>query len=107
MLWLIERTFEKREDYNVMTNRKNFFNQTVKHDERTYDNIWKIINSHGDIYTGCLLDYPYFQRHYKMLAIDLGKLQELEADWKGLKKWKKPFLNFDKELCEYCKSILV
>ena len=54
-----------------------------------------------------MLDYPYFQKHCKILAIDLGKFYELETDSKGLKKRNKSFLNFDKELCEYCKFILV
>ena len=29
-------------DYNVMIDRKNFFDQPVKSDMKTYDNIWKI-----------------------------------------------------------------
>ena len=31
--------------------------------------------------TGCLLDYPYFKDHYKMIAIDLGKQQALDAEY--------------------------
>ena len=33
---------EKKKDYNVMIVRKSFFDQTVKTDMRTYDNIQKI-----------------------------------------------------------------
>ena len=33
----------------------------------------------GDDYTtGCLLDYPYFENHYKVIAIDLSKQQALD-----------------------------
>ena len=28
----------------------------------------------------CLLDYPYFENHYKLIAIDLSKQQALDAD---------------------------
>ena len=30
--------------------------------------------------TGCLLDYNYFDNYYKIIAIDLTKQQELDAD---------------------------
>ena len=37
---------------------------------RTYDNTWKIVTGQGNDYTtGCLLDYPYFKEHYKLIAI--------------------------------------
>ena len=46
-----------------------------------HENILKIATGKGDDYTtGCLLDYPYFKEHYKMIAIDLNKQQALDAD---------------------------
>ena len=64
------------EDYNVMIDWQNFFDQPVKSDMRTYDNIQIIATDEGDEYTtGCLLDYPYFKDYYKMIAIDLSKQQ--------------------------------
>ena len=57
---------------------KNFLDQPVKNDLRTYDNIRKISIVRGDDYfTGCLLDY-------KMIAIDLSKQQALDADPKAI-----------------------
>ena len=51
-----------------------FFDQPVKSDRRTYDNVRKIATGQGDDYTtGCLLNYPYFKDHYSMIAIDLSK----------------------------------
>ena len=38
-------------DYNVMIDEKNFFDQTVKNNLRTYDNIQKIVTGQGDDYT--------------------------------------------------------
>ena len=53
---------------------ENFFDQPVKIKMRTYHNIWKIATGEGDDYTtGCLLDYNYFNKHYKMIAKDLSK----------------------------------
>ena len=72
-------------DYNVMIDGKNVFDQPVTSDTRTYDNIIKIATSQGDDYTtGCLLDYPYFKEHYKLIAIDLSKQQALYADPKEI-----------------------
>ena len=49
-------------DYNIMINGENFFDQPIKNNKVTYDNIRKIATGYGDDYTtGCLLDYPYLQ----------------------------------------------
>ena len=60
-----------------MINGKNVFDQPIKNNKVTYENIRKIATGQGDDYTtGCLLDYPYF----KMIAVDLSKQQALDAD---------------------------
>ena len=72
-------------DYNVMIDGKNFFDQPIKNDKVTYDNIRKTATGQGDDYTtGCLLDYTYFKKYYKMIAIDLRKEQALDADPKAI-----------------------
>ena len=74
-------------DYNVMINGRNFFDQPVKTDLRTYDNIRKMATSQGKNYiTGCLLDYPYFQKRCRLTAIDLSKQQKLDADPKAIQQ---------------------
>ena len=61
-------------NYNVMINGENFFDQPIKNDKVTYDNIRKICTSSSDDYTtGSLLDYPYFKDSYKMITVDLSK----------------------------------
>ena len=68
-------------DYNIVINGENFFDQPIKNNKVTYDNIRKIATGQRDDYTtGCLLDYPYFSNTYKMIAIDLSKQQALDAD---------------------------
>ena len=40
-----------------------------------------------DDYTNsCLLDYNYFNKYYKMIAIDLSKQQALDADPKAIQQ---------------------
>ena len=56
-----------------MMNERNFFNQTIKNDLGTYDNIQNATDQSGDYITGCLLDYPYFKEYNKVIAIDLSK----------------------------------
>ena len=68
-------------DYNVMIDGKNFFDQPINSMAKTYENIRKIATGQEDDYTtGCLLDYPYFIDHYKMIAIDLRKQEAFDAD---------------------------
>ena len=65
-------------DYNIMIDGKSFFDQPINSNLKTYENIRKIATGQGDDYTtSCLLDYSYFNNHYKMIAIDLSKQQVL------------------------------
>ena len=69
-----------------MIDGRNFFNQPVQNDLKIYDDIRKIATGQGDDYrTGCSLDFPYFKKYYKLLAIDLRKQQKLNADLKAIK----------------------
>ena len=90
-----QRTSNKRyyipnveiKDYNVMIDGKNFFDQPIKNNRVTYENIRKIAVGHGDDYTtGCLLDYIYFKKYYKMIALDLSKQQALDADPRAIQR---------------------
>ena len=74
-------------DYNAMVDGKNFFDQPINSDLKTYENIRKIATGQGDDYTtGCLLDYTYFKKYYKMIAIDLSKQQALDADPRAIQQ---------------------
>ena len=74
-------------DYNIMINGEHFFDQPVKNNKVTYENIRKIATGQGDDYTtGCLLDYSYFANTYKMIAVDLSKQQALDADPRAIKQ---------------------
>ena len=71
-----------------MINGRNFFDQPKKkNDLKTFNNIRKTAMGQGyDYTTGCLLDYPYFKKYFKLIAIDLSKQQKLDADPKQYNK---------------------
>ena len=74
-------------DYIIMINGENFFDQPIRNNKVTYENIRKIATGQGDDYTtGCLLDYSYFMDTYKMIAVDLSKQQALNADPKAMQQ---------------------
>ena len=71
-------------DYNVMIDGRNFFDQSVTNNIKTYETIRKFAMGQEDDYiTNCLLDYLYFKENNKMIAIDLSKQQALDADPKA------------------------
>ena len=70
-----------------MIDSQNFFDQPVRNNLITYDNIQKIATGQGDDYTtSCLLDYKCFKNFYKMIAIDLSKQQALDGDQKAIQQ---------------------
>ena len=74
-------------DYNITINGENFFDQPIKNNKVTYENIRKIATGQRDDYTtGCLLDYLYFMDTYKMIAVDLSKQQVLDADPRAIQQ---------------------
>ena len=56
---------------------KVFFDVPVKNREEVYEKIMSI-SKNNDYTTGNLLDYEYFSKHYKLIAINLSKQIELE-----------------------------
>ena len=77
-----------------MINGENVFDQPIKNNKITYDNIRKIATGKGDDYTiGCLLDYPYFKNTYKMISVDLRKQQTFDADPRAIQQ-----INFTENL---------
>ena len=70
-----------------MNDGQNICDQPIKNDLRTYDNIPKsAIGQGNDNTAGCLLDYNYFKKYYKVIAIDLSKQQALDADPKAIQQ---------------------
>ena len=70
-----------------MIDGKNFFDQPIKNYKVAYENIRKITIGQGDDHTtGCLLDYTYFKKYYKIIAVDLSKQKVLDVDPKVIEQ---------------------
>ena len=68
-------------NYNVLTDGKNFYDQPINDLIQQYDKVRKVSTVQGDGYTtGCLLDYAYFKDNYILIAVDLSKQKALDAD---------------------------
>ena len=66
-------------DCNVIIDKLAFFDFPIKTEEEAYEKIIDI--SRNNEYTKVnLLDYDYFKKHYKLIAIDLSKQQVLQEN---------------------------
>ena len=66
-------------DFNVIIDKLAFFDLPIKNEEEAYEK--NIDISENDEYTtGNLLDYDYFKKYYKLIAIDLSKQQVLQEN---------------------------
>ena len=66
-------------DFNVIIDKLAFFDLPIKTDEEAYEkNI--DISRNNEYTTGNLLDYDYFKKYYKLIAIDLSKQQVLKEN---------------------------
>ena len=66
-------------DYNVIIDKSAFFDFPIKSEEEAYEKIIDI-SRNNEYKTGNLLDYDYFKKHYKLIAIDLSKQQVLQEN---------------------------
>ena len=60
----------KTKEFNVLIDRKGFFDLPVKSEEEAYEKIIEVSNN-NDYTTGNLLDVAYFKENYRLIAIDL------------------------------------
>ena len=66
-------------DYNVIIDKLAFFDLPIKTEEEAYEKIIDI-SRNNEFTTGNLLDYDYFKKHCKLIAIDLSKQQVLQEN---------------------------
>ena len=73
-------------NYDVLIDRRNFYNQPINDLVKQYA---KTETELGENYTtGCLLDYQYFKDHYNLIAVDLSKEKEWDADSRAIQQIK-------------------
>ena len=66
-------------DFNVIIDKLAFFDLSIKTEEEAYEKIIDI-SRNNEYTTGNLLDYDYFKKYYKLIAIDLSKQQVLQEN---------------------------
>ena len=75
------------EKYNVITDGRNFYDNPIESDIEKYRELKKVMIGKGEDYTtGSLLDLNYFDKHYKLIAVDLSKQKELDADPRAIQQ---------------------
>ena len=73
--------------YNVTIDGRNIYDNPIESDIEKYRELKKAMIGKGEDYTiGSLLDYNYFKKHYKLVAVDLSKQKELDADPRAIQQ---------------------
>ena len=75
------------EKYNVIIDGRNFYDNPIESDNEKYRELKKAMIGKGEDYTtGSWLDFNYFDKHYKLVAVDLSKQKELDADPRAIQQ---------------------
>ena len=73
--------------YNVIIDGRNFYDNPIESDIEKYRELKKVMIGKGEDYTtGSLLDFNYFDKHCKLVAVDLSKQKELDADPRAIQQ---------------------
>ena len=77
----------KIKNYNIEIDGRNFYDQSINDSIKQDDEMRKISTGQGDDYTtGCILDFAYFEKSYRLIAADLSKQKALDADSRAILK---------------------
>ena len=77
----------KIENYKIEIDGRNFYDQPINDSIKQYIKIRKISTGQGHDYTtGCLLDFSYFEKNYRLIAVDLSKQKALDADSRAIQQ---------------------
>ena len=96
------------EKYNVIIDGRNFYDNPIESDIEKYRELKKVMIGKGEDYTtGSLLDFNYFDKHYKLVTVDLSKQKELDTDLRAIQQIEfKYILEKSKEtILEFYKGI--
>ena len=88
-------------DYNVIIDKLAFFDLPIKTEEEAYEKIIDI-SKNNEYTTGNLLDYDYFKKYYKLIAIDLSKQQVFQENEDLIQQ-----INFIGRLTEAANALII
>ena len=71
----------------VINDGRNFYDNPIESDIEKNRELKKVMIGKGEDYTtGSLLDFDYFKKHYKLVAVDLSKQKESDADPRAIQQ---------------------
>ena len=74
-------------NYNVLIDGRNFYDEPINDLIKLYDEVRKTATGQGEDYTKeCLLNYRSLKDHYNLIAVDLSKQKELDADSRAIQQ---------------------
>ena len=74
-------------DYKVIIDGRNFYDNSNSSGIEKYTELKKVTIGKGEDYaTGYSLDYDYFKKHYQLVAVNLSKQKELDADPRAIQQ---------------------
>ena len=74
VLQTMKQAWGEINNYNVLIDGRNFYDQSIIDLIKQYDEVWKVSTGQGDDYaTCCFLDYAYFKDNYRLNAVDSSK----------------------------------
>ena len=75
------------EKCNVIIDGRKFYDNPIESDIEKYRELKKVMIGKGEDYTkGSLLDFNYFDKQYKLVAVDLSKQKELDGDPRAIQR---------------------
>ena len=76
--------------FNVIIDGRNFYDNPIKENIEKYRELKKVMIGKGEDHTtGSTttdLDFNYFDKHFKLVAVDLSKQKELDADPRAIQQ---------------------
>ena len=73
--------------YNVIIDGRNIYDNPIESDIEKYRQLKKVMIGKGEDYTtGSLLNFNYLKKPYKLVAVDLSKQKELDADPRAIQQ---------------------
>ena len=73
--------------YNFIIDGRNFYDNPVENDVEKYRELNRVMIGKGEDYTkGSLLDFDYFKKHYRLVAVHLSKQKKLDADPRAIQQ---------------------
>ena len=84
---LFVMAYNRANGHNVIIDGRNFYDNPIESDIEKDRELIKVMIGKGEDYTtGSLFDFNYFDKHYKLVAVDLSNQKELDADPRAIQQ---------------------